>query len=76
MHSTTMNRRLLAAIAAVAGLVHLLVPGVLLASARQAYGRILDVEFRPRNGAKRRVRLIGAMLFGVAAVLWPGQQSA
>jgi hypothetical protein len=56
--------------AALAGVVHLLVPGMLLRSAQYGYGWVLDVEFRPRDGATGRVRLVGALLLGVAATLW------
>jgi len=51
--------RLLAIGAALAGVVHLLVPGLLLGVGQWAYGRLLAVEFDPKPGAKRRVRLVG-----------------
>jgi hypothetical protein len=55
---------------AVVSIVHLLVPGRLLQTARYSYSWILDVDFSPRDGAKRRVRLLGILLAGVAAALW------
>jgi len=41
------------------GLVHVLVPRLLLRAAHAAYGLALDVEFTPRESASRRVRLVG-----------------
>jgi hypothetical protein len=64
------DRRLAILATALLGIVHLLVPGVLLRSARYGYDRVLDVEFRPRDGATRRVRLLGVLLVGVALALW------
>jgi hypothetical protein len=46
----------------VAALVHLLVPGALLAVARVTYRGVLRVEFDPKPGARRRVRLVGLVL--------------
>lgn len=54
--------------AALAGLVHLVAPGRLLATARWGYDTVLAVEFRPRDPAVRRVRLLG-LCFLVAAAL-------
>ena len=53
----------------VSGVVHLLVPGRLLAAAAWGYDRVLAVDFRPRAGARTRVRLLGVVvvLVGVAA---------
>ena len=54
---------------ALAGLVHLLVPGLLLRSAELGYRLVLQVEFDPKPGAKRRVRLVGVGLLALGAVL-------
>jgi hypothetical protein len=55
--------------AAVAGVVHLLVPGLLLWAGRWSYRLALRVAFEPKPGAKRRVRLVGLGFLAVAAVL-------
>ena len=55
--------------AIVAGLVHLLVPGLLLWAGRWSYRWFLRVEFDPKPGAKRRVRLVGVGFLALAAVL-------
>jgi hypothetical protein len=61
--------RLATAGSAVAGLIHLLIPGRLLSMADWGYDRILAVDFQPRENATRRVRLIGAaMLLGSVVV--------
>ena len=52
------------AVLVVAGLGHLLVPGLLLWLAGWGYDRILDVRFEPGERTKRRVRLVG---FGMIA---------
>lgn len=54
---------------ALAGVVHLLVPGLLLRSGELAYRLVLRVEFDPKPGAKRRVRLVGLGFLAVAAAL-------
>ena len=63
------ERTLLWAASALAGLVHLAVPGYLLRSGELAYRWFLRVEFDPKPGAKRRVRLVGLGFLAVAAVL-------
>lgn len=55
--------------AALAGAVHLLVPGLLLRSGEFAYRWFLRVEFDPKPGAKRRVRLVGVAFLVAAGVL-------
>ena len=55
--------------AALAGVVHLLVPGVLLWLGRWSYRLFLRVEFDPKPGAKRRVRLVGLGFLTVAGAL-------
>ncbi|MFB6295825.1 MAG: hypothetical protein ABEH66_03170 [Halobacteriales archaeon] len=72
MRSLRRPPRRLRALFAVVGLVHLLVPGLLLDTARWAYARVLAVEFEPRDGAPRRVRLVG-IAFVCVAVLVPGR---
>jgi len=54
--------------AALAGLVHLVAPGRLLATARWGYDTVLAVEFRPRDPAVRRVQLLGLCFLVVAAL--------
>ena len=61
--------RLLWVASALAGLVHLLVPGLLLRAAEYAYRWVLRVAFDPKPGAKRRVRLVGVAFLAFAAVL-------
>jgi hypothetical protein len=55
--------------AALAGVVHLLVPGLLLWAGRWSYRLVLRVEFDPKPGARRRVRLVGLGFLAVAAVI-------
>lgn len=52
-----------------AGVVHLLRPGALLATARVAYDLALDVRFEPRDGAALRVRLAGLAMAAAGAHL-------
>ena len=52
------------------GLVHVLVPRLLLRGARTAYGLALDVDFAPRGGAPRRVRSVGFSSLVTAAAGW------
>jgi hypothetical protein len=63
----TLVRRL-SVLGVLAGVVHLLVPSRLLATARWGYDRVLAVEFAPRPNAARRVRLIGLLML-LAGVL-------
>jgi hypothetical protein len=69
MDLTGTERRLLWTGPALAGVLHLLVPGVLLSLAEVGYRRVLAVEFTPQDGARRRVRLLGVANLVVAAVL-------
>jgi hypothetical protein len=64
----TLARRL-SLFGVLAGIVHLLVPNRPLAAAEWGYDRVLAVEFTPRPAATRRVRLIGLVMLGGAA-LW------
>lgn len=53
----------------VAGVFHLLVPGLLLSTARIGYERVLGVRFRPRSNATRRVRVVGLGMIATGAHL-------
>jgi len=56
-----------------AGVAHLLVPGLLLWTAKVGYGIALDVEFDPGDASRRRVRLLGlAMVAAGAHLLYHG----
>jgi hypothetical protein len=57
----TLGRRL-SLLTALAGIVHILVPARLLATAEWGYDRVLAVDFNPRSNATRRVRLIGSLM--------------
>lgn len=58
-----------------AGLLHLLAPRTLLGVAAAAYDRVLAVDFDPRDGAVRRVRLVGlAFLAGAVAIARSGRR--
>ena len=61
--------RTLPVVGSVAGAVHLLVPGKLLAVAEWGYDRVLAVDFEPRDRATRRVRLVGVPFLAVSALL-------
>ncbi|AXG10780.1 hypothetical protein [Haloplanus rubicundus] len=65
----TLVRRL-SALGVLAGIVHLLVPNRLLTAAEWGYDRLLAVEFVPRSAATRRVRLIGLLMLGGAALCY------
>lgn len=51
------------------GLVHAVAPGLMLRLGRAGYGAVLNAEFRPRDGSKRRVRLIGLAMAATGAHL-------
>ncbi|NHN46105.1 hypothetical protein G9464_00640 [Halostella sp. JP-L12] len=51
------------------GLVHAAAPGLMLRLGRAGYDAALDVEFRPREGSKRRVRLVGVAMAATGAHL-------
>jgi hypothetical protein len=70
MPSLRTRVRLLSLLGALAGVVHLLVPSRLLATARWGYDRVLAVEFAPRPNATRRVRLIGLLMLAVGALTY------
>lgn len=70
MASRTTRRRQVAVLLLLAGVVHLLAPRRLLRVARISYDRVLAVEFTPRDGASRRVRLVGILMCLIGAVAW------
>lgn len=53
---------------AVVGLAHLLAPGLLVRAAQWGYDTVLDVEFRPGERTRTRVRLLGVLSLLAAAV--------
>ncbi|WP_049936651.1 hypothetical protein [Haloplanus natans] len=62
--------RWLSLLGVLAGVVHLLVPARLLATARWGYDRVLAVEFVPRPNATRRVRLLGLLMVAGSALVY------
>ncbi|MFT4891783.1 MAG: hypothetical protein ACI9YT_002718, partial [Halobacteriales archaeon] len=64
------TRRQVAVLLLLTGVVHLLAPGRLLRVARVSYDRVLAVEFTPRDGASRRVRLVGILMCLAGVVAW------
>jgi len=66
---TTAAPRPLGALFVLAGIAHLLVPGLLLWLARLGYERVLGVEFRAREHATCRVRLVGIGMIAAGAHL-------
>jgi hypothetical protein len=44
------------------GVAHLLIPSVLLSTAKRGYDLVLDVQFRPRDGAETRVQSVGVVM--------------
>jgi hypothetical protein len=69
MDLTRTERRLLWTGTALAGVLHLLVPGLLLSMAQLGYRWVLAVEFTPQKGARRRVRLLGVAFLAIAVGL-------
>jgi hypothetical protein len=71
MEFTSAERRLAGRGALAAGLLHVLLPELVLDAVRFAYDVVLDVSFVPRDGTARRVRLLGValVLAGVALSL-------
>ncbi len=69
MQLTSLEKRLLWLGTAAVGALHLLVPGLLLRTARWGYRLALAVEFDPKPGAKRRVRLVGLAFLSAAEFL-------
>ena len=69
MVSTSTRLRLLSICGIVAGLVHLVAPRRLLVAAQWGYDRVLSVDFRPRETASRRVRLLGLAFIAVSLLV-------
>ena len=63
-------RRLAAVGAALSAVAHAAAPRTLLDAAAWGYAVALCVEFDPKEGAVRRVRLLSALNLLVAAYLW------
>jgi hypothetical protein len=55
---------------ALTGLVHLLVPDLVLRWAATGYDRVLAVDFEPRTNATRRVRALGLAFLATGGLLW------
>ena len=69
MDETTV-RRAAAVGAALSAVAHVVAPRTLLRTAAWLYAVALRVEFDPKEGAVRRVRLLSALNLLVAAYLW------
>lgn len=69
MDLTKMERRLLWIGTVSAGVLHLLMPGVLLSMAQLGYRWVLAVEFTPKSGSRQRVRLLGIVFLALGAIL-------
>lgn len=70
---TAASPRPLGAVLCVAGIVHVLAPGTLLALADHGYDRVLGVDFQPGETTTRRVRAIGVgLLLAGAHLLYYG----
>ncbi|MFB6224560.1 MAG: hypothetical protein ABEH86_12930 [Haloarcula sp.] len=63
------SRRLLWTGTTLAGVLHLLVPGLLLSMARLGYRWVLAVEFIPQDRSRHRVRLLGVAFLVLTAML-------
>ena len=63
-------RRLAAVGAALSAVAHAVAPRTLLDAVARGYAVVLRVEFDPKEGAVRRVRLLSALNLLVAAYLW------
>ena len=69
MPSSRTILRAVSVLGLLAGAVHILLPDLLLGTARIGYDRVLAVDFEPREAATRRVRLLGVafLTVGLAA---------
>ena len=63
-------RRLAAVGVALSAVAHAVAPRTLLRAAAWLYGVVLRVEFDPKEGAARRVRLLSVLNLLTAAYLW------
>jgi hypothetical protein len=69
MELTSAERRLAARGALAAGLLHVLLPELLVDVVRFCYDVALDVSFVPRDRTARRVRFLGVALLALGLVL-------
>ena len=69
MDETTV-RRVAAVGTALSAVTHAVAPRTLLRTAAWLYGVVLRVEFDPKDGAARRVRLLAVLNLLAAAYLW------
>ena len=69
MDQTTV-RRAAAVGAALSAVAHAVAPRTLLRTAARGYAVVLRVEFDPKEGAARRVRLLSVLNLFAAAYLW------
>ncbi|MEF8843758.1 MAG: hypothetical protein V5A62_19405 [Haloarculaceae archaeon] len=71
MEFSSAERRLAGRGALAVGILHVLLPELLVDALRFAYDVLLDVSFVPRDRTARRIRLLGValLLFGVALSL-------
>ena len=69
MDETTV-RRVAAVGTALSAVAHAVAPRTLLRAAAWLYGVVLRVEFDPKDGAARRVRLLAVLNLLAAAYLW------
>jgi hypothetical protein len=74
MDETTV-RRAAAVGAALSAVAHAVAPRTLLRTAAWLYAVVLRVEFDPKEGAARRVRLLSMLNLLAAAYLWPTADS-
>jgi len=63
-------KRVVAVGAALSAVAHAVAPRMLLDAAAWGYAVVLRVEFNPKEGAVRRVRLLSALNLLVAAYVW------
>jgi len=69
MDLTGTERLLLWTGTALAGVAHLLVPELLLSTARHGYRWVLAVEFTPTAKSRHRVRLLGVAFLVFTAIV-------
>jgi hypothetical protein len=69
MELSSAERRLASRGAVAVGLLHVLLPELLVDAARLLYDLVLDVSFVPRDRTARRVRILGVVLLAVGLVL-------
>jgi hypothetical protein len=69
MVSLRTRLRLVSVLGLLAGVAHLAFADRLLATARWGYDTVLAVDFDPQPNATRRVRLVGVLFVGFAALV-------